>query len=678
MKPLILFALLIINTTSFSQNFWNKVEGLYGSIISSFAKDSTGNLYYASLDLFKSDSNGTNWVKVGGPTVNTFAVFYIKGVLYASASEGLFKSTDSGVSWVNIFHIEFTEITKVIANSQGHLFAIAGSSGGYRSTDHGNTWRHFLDGMSIRSFHIDTNDIIYSGVLWGGLYKSGDNGNSWKKIAFNDTSIYSIQINSSHSIFVCAEGTIYKSTNNAESWILANNGIYSAQGTMLYLNKNNVLFASNVFGVYKSTNEGNSWTNVSNEIGEQLVYAFVESSNGNIFAGGDGKGIYKTTNEGLNWSVSNTGINNTFVQSICSLGDNLVAVMHHSGIYYSSNNGLNWSGTNVNVGGSSTDYSCIAKDNSNRLYCSIESSLYSSVDSGKTWIFISAPSIAILNIAFSADNNIFVGLVGGGLMRSTNGGYNWLGLNIGHTTVLATNNNGDMYSIYFRTLYRSTNNGINWYSLPQLPTADNYSLAFDDYNNLYLSNLYGIQFSSNSGQTWQQKLNLFYPVKIIIDRNNIYTIQDWGNKFYYSTNLGSNWDQSSSGLENVSTCALTLSSSGELFCGTVNRGIYKANASIISVSPISGNTPKEFKLFDNFPNPFNPSTIIKFDVPFESLVSIVIYDLTGREIEKLTDQYYKPGQYEIDWNGSEFSSGVYIVTLYSEQHTLSKKIVLLK
>ncbi|HMT11673.1 MAG TPA: T9SS type A sorting domain-containing protein, partial [Ignavibacteria bacterium] len=158
----------------------------------------------------------------------------------------------------------------------------------------------------------------------------------------------------------------------------------------------------------------------------------------------------------------------------------------------------------------------------------------------------------------------------------------------------------------------------------------------------------------------------------------LYVIKDGGNTVQYSPNRGSNWYHVNSGLENTSTSCIVRNTGGELFCGTKHRGIYKANESLISVSHISANIPKEFKLFNNFPNPFNPSTMIKFDVPFESRVSVVIYDLTGKEIEKLTDQYYKPGQHQISWNGSEFSSGVYIVTLYSEQNTLSKKIVLLK
>ncbi|NOS85470.1 MAG: T9SS type A sorting domain-containing protein [Ignavibacteria bacterium] len=678
MKPFILFALLLINTISFSQNFWSKVEGLYGATGSSFAKDSSGIIYFANADLFKSSNSGISWAKINSPTPSTYTVSCNRNIFFVSANEGVFRSSNFGISWDSCLSSSYSSINQFAYNSLGHIFACSNSSGIYRSTDVGNSWIHFLDGKDIRSIFVDSVDNIYCGVLLGGLYKSTNNGNTWKKLGFNNTSIYSIVINSVNTIFVCAEGTIYKSTNDGSSWILANNGIYAAQGTNLFIKQNDVLFASNVFGVYKSTNNGINWLSISNELGEQSIYEFIEISNGSILVGGDGKGIYKTTNDGLNWTINNIGVDNTHIQSLYSFNNNLIAVMYHSGIYYSSNNGLSWNQTNVNTGGHYTEYSCIAKDNFGKLYCSIESSLYSSIDSGKIWTFISAPSVAILNIAFSTDNNIFVGHVGGGIRRSTNGGYNWIGLNIGHTSVLATNNNGDMYSIYFRTLYRSTNNGINWNTLPQLPSNDNYCMAFDGNNNIYLGTLTGIQFSSNNGQTWIQKLNLINPFKIVINGNNIYTIQDWGQKFYYSTNLGSNWNQINTGLENVYTVALTRSMGGELFCGTVHRGIFRANESIIPVSQISNNVPKDFRFFNNYPNPFNPVTNFRFEIPLESFITIKIFDMTGKEIYLLTDQYYKPGYYEISWDGSDFASGIYLVKFFTDNYFDTKKIVLLK
>ena len=102
--------------------------------------------------------------------------------------------------------------------------------------------------------------------------------------------------------------------------------------------------------MFKSINNGNSWFSTNNELGDQFVYRFRESENGNMYAGSYGKGLFKTTNEGLNWTIYNNGLNNTSIKVLFSIGNSLIAGVSMSGMYYSSNNGLNWSLTNLNSG----------------------------------------------------------------------------------------------------------------------------------------------------------------------------------------------------------------------------------------------------------------------------------------------------------------------------------------
>lgn len=72
-----------------------------------------------------------------------------------------------------------------------------------------------------------------------------------------------------------------------------------------------------------------------------------------------------------------------------------------------------------------------------------------------------------------------------------------------------------------------------------------------------------------------------------------------------------------------------------------------------------GVEPASFELHQNFPNPFNPSTQISFDVPFNSHVSIIIYDLLGKEILRLADGNFDKGKYSFDVNAANLASGVY-------------------
>jgi len=71
--------------------------------------------------------------------------------------------------------------------------------------------------------------------------------------------------------------------------------------------------------------------------------------------------------------------------------------------------------------------------------------------------------------------------------------------------------------------------------------------------------------------------------------------------------------------------------------------------------------PNDFKMESAYPNPFNPTTTISFELPTESHVEISIFDLRGQKIETLINEYSQPGNYAINWDASHISSGVYFV-----------------
>ncbi|MCZ7603811.1 MAG: T9SS type A sorting domain-containing protein [Melioribacteraceae bacterium] len=89
----------------------------------------------------------------------------------------------------------------------------------------------------------------------------------------------------------------------------------------------------------------------------------------------------------------------------------------------------------------------------------------------------------------------------------------------------------------------------------------------------------------------------------------------------------------------------------------------------------------KFTLSQNYPNPFNPTTTIKFSVPNVGTsrdLSLRVYDMLGREIQTLLNKPMQPGSYEIEFDGSNLTSGVYFYVLETGGKTLSKKMVLIK
>jgi hypothetical protein len=89
--------------------------------------------------------------------------------------------------------------------------------------------------------------------------------------------------------------------------------------------------------------------------------------------------------------------------------------------------------------------------------------------------------------------------------------------------------------------------------------------------------------------------------------------------------------------------------------------------------------PKKFALQGNYPNPFNPTTRIVFDVPKATMVSLTIYNALGAEVAKVLDQApYEPGTHEVSFNGANVASGVYFYRLRTPEFNAVKKMVLLK
>ena len=90
------------------------------------------------------------------------------------------------------------------------------------------------------------------------------------------------------------------------------------------------------------------------------------------------------------------------------------------------------------------------------------------------------------------------------------------------------------------------------------------------------------------------------------------------------------------------------------------------------------NSPKKFELTQNYPNPFNPVTTISWEIPIEGLVTLKIYDILGKEIYTVTDEYQQAGSYQRNFDGSSLSSGMYFFTLQSGSFIQTRKMILMK
>lgn len=99
---------------------------------------------------------------------------------------------------------------------------------------------------------------------------------------------------------------------------------------------------------------------------------------------------------------------------------------------------------------------------------------------------------------------------------------------------------------------------------------------------------------------------------------------------------------------------------------------------IVGITQNGGNIPTEYALSQNYPNPFNPTTNIKFDLPKQGLVSLKVYDVVGKEVATLVNEVKSAGSYNVDFNGTNLSSGVYFYRLEADNFVDVKRMVLIK
>lgn len=110
--------------------------------------------------------------------------------------------------------------------------------------------------------------------------------------------------------------------------------------------------------------------------------------------------------------------------------------------------------------------------------------------------------------------------------------------------------------------------------------------------------------------------------------------------------------------------------------GTIDDTL-RINNQIIGIN-FNHEIPYQYNLSQNYPNPFNPKTTINFEIPQKDKVKIMVYDIIGKEVTTLINEEMNPGRYKIEWNATQYSSGIYFCKMSTLNFEKTIKIVLLK
>jgi hypothetical protein len=143
-------------------------------------------------------------------------------------------------------------------------------------------------------------------------------------------------------------------------------------------------------------------------------------------------------------------------------------------------------------------------------------------------------------------------------------------------------------------------------------------------------------------------------------------------------NGGVNWTLQSSGTTpNLRSICFVNAQTGWAV-GDLGKILKTTTGGITAVQPLSSEIPEQFSLSQNYPNPFNPTTKLRFEISELRFVKLEIYDILGREITTLVNEELHPGTYEVEFDGSNYPSGVYYYKLITDDYSNAKKMILLR
>ncbi len=670
----------------------------------------------------------SQWRQTSGPAGGYPECFVVKGdtIFAGSFLGGVFRSTDNGAHWEpSSTGIQLSVEVRALGLHGSVLYA--GTTGGiYKSTDAGSTWFQANSGlvnMEIIALLSSGGSVFAGGHNGVGVFKSTNEGVSWEVDTVGLPSSFSVTsfVESGGKIFAGTTSGVFRSTDNGATWTEANVGLTNLSVNTMAVINGSILAGTGGNGVFVSTDDGDSWSGGQLEI--TLGLAVLGSD---VFKCGLA-GISRSTDAGLTWISANTGIpptNNT--RSLCALGSTLFVGMGNNGerggIYRSTDSGGNW--TEANTGYINSLVYSFASDGTNIFSGTSDSGVLSSSDNGTTWTRLHDFGTAVFALYFKG-SVIFdgEGSSTGNVHSSTNNGTTWNYSGTGMPTsgsvrAFATAGTDLLAARSSSGVYRSTNDGGNWTSSASGLTSTSVTSLLSDGTNVYAGTSGGV-FVSASGSSWSARNTGYTSSVSAIVENASYLFASspffgvfrspigggsWtavnnglselhvhamilsgsaliagsNGGVFVSTDNGDSWTHMNEGLLNLTVLSLQVHS-GYLFAGTSGNGAWRRPLSeLTAVREVTDAAPAGFSLSENYPNPFNPSTRLKYSVAKSAFVSLKVYDVLGREVATLASGEFHPGTYEVSWDARNFPSGVYFSRFSAGSVTEIKCMVLAK
>lgn len=673
-------------------------------------------------------------------SASMYSIYFVdENIGYAGgANDLILKSIDGGATWTEIaFESVGGKVYSIYFADENIGWVLTGTSTGgeiSHTTDGGTTW-------SIQATETTTNLKVmdfYSagrGVCVGGrsgnfaIYYTTD-GLTWTKAptptgippVYTRTDLYSVAMASENVAVITGWGSssaglqptyIFRTTDGGANWTYET----QAEDNRLYVNMYSMKFKDELYGiavggssykggvVYKTLDGGLNWKEVYFPMGFQAKA--ISIINNKICIVGSSGGIAISEDAGESWKLI-TEIPSSTLYVIDKIGDDTIIAAGFSGLFLkSTDKGGTWESTYISDKNVSPTVEDVFFLDGNIGYAAQRNRTISkTTDGGETWTQIMKDTIVttVDNYGVQFINEDIGFVVGRGskdvsaFYKTADGGENWSSLIADPNLINELNslhffdeNNGVVAGDESALAY-TTDGGTNWTKIipSNIPPGEH-----DFYEIEFLNDNFGLAAgekliqSTDGGRTWEYIEVAGLSKKIesiaIVDELTWYLT---GSKFLLITEDGGYTWEDIIDLDVVTAAtnySITVDRDGYVWLAGNNSEIYRATPTV-DVKLIDNNLVSKFSLGANYPNPFNPSTKINYSIPFveaghstaQQNVTLKVYNLLGQEVATLVNKTQKSGTYEVEFNASKLTSGVYIYTLKSAGFSESRKMILIK
>jgi len=606
------------------------------------------------------------------------------------------KTTNGGFDWNTIALLHNTLIHNIefCGKDTGYLFGeenFSDYSDGiiYKTIDGGANWFRCYTGLHINESYFLNSLTGYA--CGNSIYITTDGGINWTQ-QYSGNNVYNsitfINISTGFAVGYLwhfppnpNEPKIWKTTNGGIYWSESNtvNNIYFEK--IKFINENTGL-VSGSNNLYKTTNIGLNWINVTPPNMKSKSIDFVSTGTG--FIVGDRGLILKSQDYGNNWIDLFPSLRTGGLIIVRFWNKNIgYATDDARYIYKTTNGGQTWLIQKEQI---SLPFYDLAIIDSNNVYAAggdteFRSLIMKTTNGGNDWITLNSTfGKPITSISFINNNTGY--LSGEGyLIKTTNGGNTFIDCTpVSYSYKICFVNKDTGYVGGYTNIYKTTDGAVTWITQPGFIVTAIYFLNSDTGFSAEYDNV--IKKTTNGGLMWSTKYIGTGGVRIhdikFLNNNIGYAVGDKGT-ILMSTNEGENWylqpspsDYRFSSISMVDNDISYIGGIGSVILCSTNGG------NPVGIEQVENYIPTLFSISQNYPNPFNPVTHLEFGISDLGFVSLKVYDILGKEVKTLVKEIKPAGNYRVEFDGSNFASGVYFYRLESGDFVQTKRMVLIK